>query len=81
MERIQNYINAKWEIGDTTRYLDIINPSTGQKIGEVPASTKETTNRAVEVAKIAYGEWREVSCAKRSKYLFKLLELMNSNQD
>lgn len=81
MENLKNYVNGVWQAPESNATLDIINPSTGEKIGLLPLSSKNDVNKAVEAAGIAYETWREVSPAKRCKYLFKLLEIMNKNQD
>ncbi len=79
MKVLKNFINGIWEGDQGTGYMKIINPSNGEVIGKVPLSDGEIADRAVKAASEAYEVWREISVSKRSKYLNRLLELINEN--
>ncbi len=68
---IRNYINGKWGEREE-RYVSLYNPSTGEVIGEVPISGRETTEAAITSAAEAYISWREVPIAKRMTYIYKI---------
>lgn len=74
--KIRNFINGKWqeEAGAPTKPL--YNPSTGEQIGEVPMSGKETCEAAIATAHAAYKTWSQVPVAKRVLYLHKLHDAM-----
>ena len=46
--RIQNLIDGEWVEEKGVEYVPLYNPSTGETIGEVPRSGKETTLAAGE---------------------------------
>jgi malonate-semialdehyde dehydrogenase (acetylating)/methylmalonate-semialdehyde dehydrogenase len=74
IKRVKNYINGEWVGSNTKEYGDIWCPATGDKIGEVPFSTAEDIDRAVQAAKKAYWEWRCTPPLTRARYFFKLKE-------
>ena len=45
--KIQNYINGSWVDSSSEHILNIINPATARVIGEVPLSTDEEVENAV----------------------------------
>ena len=56
---IKNFIDGQWveETGGNT--VPLYNPSTGEEIGRVPLSSKETSLAAVDSAHAAYDGWRK----------------------
>ncbi len=76
---IKNYIDGDWVASKSSKVLDVDNPATGEAIARVPLSTAEETNQAVDAAKAAFQEWRETPPVVRSRYMFRLKELMEDN--
>ncbi len=74
--RIQNLIDGEWIEEKGGEYVPLYNPSTGETIGEVPRSSKETTLAAVESSYRAYDEWRNQPLSKRVGYLFEIRKAM-----
>ncbi len=72
----KNYIDGYWEDSQSTRLGDVHNPATGEVIAQVPMSTTNEVNRAVAAAKSAFEEWRETPPYTRSRYMFRLRNLM-----
>ncbi|WP_249596900.1 aldehyde dehydrogenase family protein, partial [Peribacillus frigoritolerans] len=54
-------------------------PATGEAIAEVPLSTREAVNRAVQVADEAFKKWSQVAVPKRARILFKYQQLLVEN--
>ena len=58
MKQVKNYINGEWADSDTKEYGDVWCPASGEKIGEVPFSTAEDIDKAVQAdcprAAVAY---------------------------
>jgi malonate-semialdehyde dehydrogenase (acetylating)/methylmalonate-semialdehyde dehydrogenase len=75
VKEVKNYINGEW-VDSKGQIVDVINPATGKVIGKCPISTKEEINAAVEAAKAAYPEWRKTTPLARSRYLFRLKDLL-----
>lgn len=77
--KLKNFVNGEWIEPETTKYIDIENPATAGKIGELPFSTKEDTNKAIEAANEAWMEWRETPPITRARYMFKVKSIMEDH--
>ncbi len=61
--------------------LDVLNPATGESIGEVPNASVEEVDAAVERAKKALETWIEATPAKRSELLLNLADVISANAE
>lgn len=77
--RQANYIDGKWVSSDTGATLKVVNPATGELVGEVPAMGVAETRRAIEAAHRAFPAWRATLSGERSIILRKLFTLMMEN--
>jgi malonate-semialdehyde dehydrogenase (acetylating)/methylmalonate-semialdehyde dehydrogenase len=73
---LQNYIYGEWVDSVSEDVLDVINPTTGEIIAQVPLSTADEANQVVEAAHAAFEEWRETTPFTRARYMFRLKNLM-----
>ena len=78
---MRNFIDGKWCDPPGAGYIDVENPSTGEKIAEVPLTSKAETDRAIAAAHRAFRSWKDVPVARRVNYLFKLLALLEAEED
>jgi malonate-semialdehyde dehydrogenase (acetylating) / methylmalonate-semialdehyde dehydrogenase len=79
--KVLNFINGSWTESKTTEWRDIVNPATGEAIGQVPLSTADEVNAAVEGAAAAFREWRRTPAEDRIQPLFKLKMLLEDHID
>ena len=79
--KLQNYIDGEWVDSSTSNVVDLINPARGEVIGQVPMSTKDEVNAAIDAAAKAYPDWRTTPPVSRSRYLHRMIELMEENFD
>lgn len=79
LNQIKNFINGEWVVAENCESVPLINPSTGQIIGEVPMSTAEMSNQAVTAAADAYPAWKATPLPKRMDYIFKIYYAMQEN--
>lgn len=77
--QIRNYIDGKWVKETGVEYEPLYNPSTGEIIGEVPVSSRETSLAAIDSANRAYDSWRKQPIGKRVGYLFSIRAAMEKN--
>jgi 1-pyrroline dehydrogenase len=77
----QNFVGGKWVDAAEGGTAEIINPSTGDTIAEVPNGTQADVDRAVEAAKAALPEWLETTPGERSEMLLKLADALDANAD
>ncbi len=61
--------------------MEVLNPSTGETIAEVPSGTAADVERAVEAARKAQPEWAEATPKERSEVLLKLADVIDDNAE
>ena len=81
MEKILNYINGEWVEPNVSEYVDVINPATGAVIARTPLSRAADVEAATQAAGDALQAWRRTPAQERIQYLFKLRDLLKSNND
>lgn len=81
MQKIQNFINGEYVDPIQGKYIDNVEPGTGKVFAQIPNSTKEDLDQAVEAAKEAFPVWSTMSVDKRSKIMHTLADLIEKNLD
>lgn len=81
VKTVKNFVGGEWIDAKTKDYQDVYNPATGEVIAEVPISTREDLDHAVEKAKEAFASWSEVPVPKRARILFKYQQLLVEHWD
>ncbi len=76
--QLRNYIDGEW-VESEGELKDVVNPASGKVIAQVPISTKEEIDEAIETAQAAYGEWRATPPLTRARCLFRLKDLLEEN--
>ncbi|KJK22758.1 succinate-semialdehyde dehydrogenase [Burkholderiaceae bacterium 16] len=77
--RQQCYVDGRWI--DAERHIDVTNPATGERVGQVPLLGADETRQAIEAANLALPAWRARTAKERSALLRKWFELLLANQD
>lgn len=75
------YIDGEWTDSISEKHSDVINPSTGSKIDEIPSGGKEDVSRAADAARAAFesGVWSNLPPGERSNILLKVASLIEEN--
>ncbi|MFB7640255.1 CoA-acylating methylmalonate-semialdehyde dehydrogenase [Peribacillus butanolivorans] len=76
---IKNYIGGEWVASSTAKTESVYNPATGEVIAQVPLSTKEDVEQAVQAANKAFKGWSKTAVPKRARILFKYQQLLVEN--
>lgn len=76
LKTIKNYIGGKWTEAATMQTEKVFNPATGEVIAEVPLSTIEDVDRAIQSANEAFKTWSKTAVPKRARILFKYQQLL-----
>ena len=80
-KKLLNYINGEWVESLSTQYIDVPNPATGEVLAEVPLSSKEDVDLAVNSAAEAFIVWSRTPVPKRARILFKYQQLLIENYE
>jgi aminobutyraldehyde dehydrogenase len=81
VQQLQNFVGGGFVDAVEGGTMEVLNPSTGEVIAEVPRGTQADVDRAVEAAKKAWQEWREVTPAERAGLLLKLADLIDEHTE
>lgn len=75
------YINGAWVWAEGGRTVEVSNPATGERIGEVPDMGGHETRRAIEAAEAAWPGWRALTGKDRANLLRRWFDLIMANQE
>jgi 1-pyrroline dehydrogenase len=77
----KNLVGGEWVEAVEGGTMEVLNPSTGETIAEVPRGTQADVDRAVEAAKKALPEWLETTPGERAAVLLKLADVIDEHAD
>jgi 1-pyrroline dehydrogenase len=77
----KNFVGGEWVESAGGGTMEVINPATGETIAEVPASTAEDVDRAVQAAKKALPDWLETTPGERAEVLLQLADVIEDNAE
>lgn len=80
-ERIANYIGGSLQAPLNGRYMDNVNPATGQVYSQTPDSDAQDIAEAVGAAQAAFAAWSTTPAEERFKILNRIAELIDANLD
>lgn len=76
---IQNYINGEFVNPIHNKWLDNYNPATGEIYAQIPNSSSDDIENAINFAEKAFPKWSQTSIDERSKILLKIADLIDEN--
>ncbi|MBT9523548.1 MAG: aldehyde dehydrogenase family protein, partial [Dechloromonas sp.] len=62
-------IGQNWNAADDGSTFAVINPASGEQIGEVPLCGAAETRRAIDAANAAWPAWRALTARRRAQIL------------
>jgi aminomuconate-semialdehyde/2-hydroxymuconate-6-semialdehyde dehydrogenase len=77
---LAHYINGAMAEPANGRYIDNIDPATGQCYSKIPAGDKADVQRAVEAAEAAFPVWSQMPAAERSRILVSVADLIHEHR-
>ena len=77
----KNFVGGEWVEAASGETMEVLNPSTGEVIAEVPRSSAEDVERAVDAARKAFVEWGEKTPKDRMELLLKLADVIDENAE
>ena len=79
--RQQCYIDGAWIDADHGGVMEIVNPATGERLGQVPELGAGETRRAIAAADAALPGWRALTAQARAVILRRWFNLLIDNQE
>lgn len=76
-----NYIGGKWVAPVKGQYFTNHTPVNGDAICEIPRSTEEDINLAIDAAEAAKDAWGRTSVTERSNLLLKIADVIDANTE
>lgn len=80
-QQIQNYINGAFCDPLTGRFMENVNPATGEAYSRTPDSGADDIQQAVDAAEKAFPSWSITTPEQRFKVLNRIAELIDTNLD
>ena len=80
-ERYDNFIGGRWVAPKKGEYAVDLTPATGLPITEVPQSTAEDVELALDAAHAAKVAWAEMPVAERSRVLNAIADIIDANRE
>jgi aldehyde dehydrogenase len=77
--RYENFIGGHWVAPINGEYSENLTPATGEPFTEVPRSSAEDIELALDAAHAAKDEWGETSTTERSRVLNKIADAIEEN--
>ncbi|AOE50738.1 aldehyde dehydrogenase [Kangiella sediminilitoris] len=81
MQLIKNYIAGELKEPAKKKYLDNVEPATGQVYSQIPNSTAEDLELAVEAAEKVQPSWAGLSLEKRAEILMKVADAIDDHSN
>ncbi|MBY7144434.1 CoA-acylating methylmalonate-semialdehyde dehydrogenase [Virgibacillus sp. NKC19-3] len=81
LKTLKNFVGGQWIEAKSEKIESVYNPATGEVIADVPISSSEDVDHAVQVAHGAFQEWKELAVPKRARILFKYQQLLVEHWD
>jgi betaine-aldehyde dehydrogenase/aminobutyraldehyde dehydrogenase len=79
--RYKNFVGGEFIDSASGETMEVLNPSTGETIAEVPRSTAEDVERAVQAAQKALPAWLDKTPKDRMELLLKLADVLDEHAD
>ena len=80
-EKILNYIGGELKTPANGKYIDNVNPATGEVYSYIPDSTAQDVEEAVAAAKAAFPAWSTTPAEEKFRILNLIAELIDQNLD
>ncbi|MEE9163884.1 MAG: aldehyde dehydrogenase family protein [Thermoplasmata archaeon] len=80
-EKYGIFIGGEWVDATGDGLIETTNPANGEVLGTFPQASREDAQRAIEVAKEAFPQWKATPPAKRGELLFQTAQILRERKD
>ncbi|MDT2006114.1 aldehyde dehydrogenase family protein [Rhodococcus opacus] len=75
------YVDGKWTTSASAERIDVVNPTTEERIGDVPAGAAVDVDLAVVAARRALEQWSQTEPSARAELVSRLADELERRQD
>jgi acyl-CoA reductase-like NAD-dependent aldehyde dehydrogenase len=75
------FIGGKFTRTESERYLNAVNPKTGEKICNISRASRKDVRNAVVAARSGYNEWSSKTAYERAQIMYRLAEMLEGRKD
>ena len=79
--KVESYVGGRFLAPAEGRYVDKLDPRTGEKLGEVANSSAEQVDLAIQSAEDALPAWRDLRPAERGRILLELARIVRHSEE
>ena len=81
MRRLENFIGGQSVAPKSGKYVELINPATGEAFAETPVSDASDVDAALAAAASAFRSWRRTTPSQRSLMLLKIADAIEAHAE
>jgi aldehyde dehydrogenase (NAD+) len=81
IDRDKVYIDGAWVPSTGSGTIDVVNSTTEEVMGRIPAGSADDVDKAVKAARKAFETWSTTSVEERGKYLTRITEGLMARMD
>jgi malonate-semialdehyde dehydrogenase (acetylating)/methylmalonate-semialdehyde dehydrogenase len=81
MNTVAQLINGQFETSTSTQFIKVQNPATNEDISQIPVSTKQDMERAIQSAQSAFDTWKKVPVSERARVMLRYQHLLKQHHD
>ncbi|MCL6631901.1 MAG: NAD-dependent succinate-semialdehyde dehydrogenase [Alicyclobacillus herbarius] len=81
MEIRKMYIDGEWVTAESQQTLSVHNPATQELVGITTFGDERDAKKAIDAAHRAFPSWSRLTARERSRYLYRLYELVYQHRD
>jgi succinate-semialdehyde dehydrogenase/glutarate-semialdehyde dehydrogenase len=81
LERARMYVGGTWIGAGSGETVSVMNPATGETVGDVPDASRDDVWKAIDAAAKAFLAWAALPGLERGKILRRIFELMTERRD
>lgn len=75
----KNFINGAFVNSAGTEHLDVIDPATEKRIGEIAMTPLAEVDQAIESSRVAQAKWKRIAALERATYMHVVADRMMAN--
>jgi malonate-semialdehyde dehydrogenase (acetylating)/methylmalonate-semialdehyde dehydrogenase len=81
MNTVAQLINGQFVTSSSTSFINVQNPATNEDISQIPISTKDDINSAIQSAQKAFETWKKVPVSQRARLMLRYQHLLKEHHD